>query len=240
MKKNKTKAVSESDREKWRALLALAYKGELPRLGRLIIQAGYVGDWKRMSASEVGRIFNVSGAAVGKWREIQKCPFNEADRSFNLREVVEWKINRRVEEEIGDRIKDAGGDPNLIGGDSDELERVHKVMADTKEFDLAVKQKKYLKAEQVNEHWRDLGRQIALVIQRLEKRDMETATILRDAVSGFKFDSPMPAPAVENLPATNEQLELPEPEPPDAEPENLPTETTEQKNHPQISQQDAD
>lgn len=92
--------TSERGIREFRKLVKGAFSGEakLAKLHDAILAAGYLKDWGRLQGKKVAEIFGESPQAISNWTKRDAngaghCPMND-DRTFNLREVIKWYIER--------------------------------------------------------------------------------------------------------------------------------------------------
>ncbi len=112
-----------------------------------------VDDLRRMTATQMGRVFGISRQAFSVWRE---CPRN-TDGTWSLPEVVAWKL-RRVQEELE---LEADGS----GADSPALERYRAARADRAELEVLEKRNALVSRTDVEARW---GRVLAHIVQAFD------------------------------------------------------------------------
>ena len=112
-----------------------------------------VEDLRRMTATQMGRVFGISRQAFSVWRE---CPRN-TDGTWSLPEVVAWKL-RRVQEELE---LEADGS----GADSPALERYRAARADRAELEVLEKRDALVSRTDVEARW---GRVLAHIVQAFD------------------------------------------------------------------------
>ena len=137
-----------------------------------------ISDMRRVSATQMGRVFGISRQAFSTWKDL---PRNE-DGTFNLPDVVAWKL-RRVQEEFELEVDD---DVNSEG-----LERYRQARAEKAEIEVAQMKRDLVSRVDVETRW---GRVLTHIVQafdglgkilapRLARRDeKEIATEIRSEV----------------------------------------------------------
>lgn len=98
----------------------------------------------RMTATEAARAFGVSRQALSQWKG---CPRNE-DGSFDLRAIIAW----RLEQAKLNAIAECGGDPDTLGENSPQKERLLKLKADEQEMKNGRMRRELVPVAELREH----------------------------------------------------------------------------------------
>lgn len=176
----KTKKKKKASRKAVKAKKAVARKKKkTPAL------SSKANKFAKMTASDVARAFGVTAQAVGLWHSKGTCPKNN-DGSFCLKNVVAWKIQSAVEK----AVTAAGGDPMMVdtGNETPTMRRYRLAQAQKVEYELSIKKGDHLPRHEVDKHFMQVGNQIGLAQEILDKKYPDAGEILRDRVEGMRFD----------------------------------------------------
>lgn len=123
---------------------------------------------------EVAAVLGISAMQVSRLQKTEGAP-----TGINVPEFVGWYVERQLRR----ATTQAGGDPDMVGGDSPALERYRAAKADLAELDRDERRMKLIPRDQAEESARMRAQVMRRAGEKLQRRfGVEAQEILDDAI----------------------------------------------------------